>query len=100
MGEVVERHKIIGDSEQKRICIYNWNLFKEDRAYAAHMRNEHVLSAWDVSREILTSIQPVKTAFDGAVRAYDLVPMENEVDLLLLFGNKIDNIEELIQQST
>ena len=75
-------------------------MFKNDRAYAAYMRSEHVLSAWDVSREILFSIQSVKTAFDGAVRAYDLVPMENEVDLLVLFGNKIDNMEELIQQST
>ena len=47
------------------------------------MPNGHGLPAWDVSREILTSIQP--EAFDGAVRTYDKVPMETEEDLLALF---------------
>ena len=75
------------------------NVFQNDRAYAAHMRNEHGLPAWDVSREILTTIQP-ETAFDGAVRAYDIVPMETEVDLLALFVTKRDDIEELILQNT
>ena len=55
------------ETEERRICLYDMNVLQNDRAYAAHMRNEHGLSAWDVSREILTSIQP-ETAFDGAVR--------------------------------
>ena len=74
-------------------------VFQNDGAYAAHLQNEHGLPAWDVIREILTSIQPVETAF-GAVRAYDIVPMENEVDLLALFATKRDKIEELIHQNT
>ena len=53
-----------------------------------------------MSREILSSIHPVETAFDGAVRAYAIVPMENEVNLLALFGTKRDNIEELINQNS
>ena len=96
---VVERHKTIDETEERRICLYDMNVFQNDRAYAAHMLNEHGLPAWDVSREILTSIQP-ETAFDGAVRAYDIVPMETEVDLLALFVTKRDEIEELILQNT
>ena len=64
---VVERHKTIDETEERRICLYDMNVFQNDRAYAAHILNEHGLPAWDVSREILTSIQP-ETAFDGAVR--------------------------------
>ena len=64
------------------------NVFNKDHAYAAHMRNENGLPAWDVSREIITSTQPVETDFDGAVRVYDIVPMENEVDSLALFVTK------------
>ena len=58
-----------------------------------------VCHAWDVSREVLSSIQP-ETAFDGAVRTYDIVPMETEVDLLALFVTKREDIEELIVQNT
>ena len=75
------------------------NVYQNDGAYAAHLQNEHGLLAWDVIREILTSIQPVETAF-GAVRAYDIVPMENEVVLVALFATKRDKIEELIHQNT
>ena len=75
------------------------NVFQNDRAHNAHMRNEHDLPAWNVRREILTSIQP-ETDFDGAVSTYDIVPMETEVDLLALFVTKRDNIEELIHQNT
>ena len=64
----------------------------------AHMRNEHGLPAWDESLEIFTSIQP-ETAFDGAVRTYDIVP-ETEKVLLVLFVTKRDDIEELIHQNT
>ena len=96
---VVERHKTIDETEERRICLYDMNVFQNDRAYAAHMRNEHSLPAWDVRREILTSIQP-ETAFDGAVRTYDIVPMETKVDLLALFVTKRDDIEELILQNT
>ena len=96
---VVERHKTIDETEERRICLYDMNVFQNDRAYATHMLNEHGLPAWDVSREILTSIQP-ETAFDGAVRTYDIVPMETEVDLLALFVTKRDQIEELILQNT
>ena len=53
-----------------------------------------------MSPENITSTQPVETAFDGAVRVYDIVPMENEVDLLALFVTKRDDIEELIRQKT
>ena len=53
-----------------------------------HICDENGLPAWDVSREIITSTQPVETAFDGAVRVYDIVPMENEVDSLALFVTK------------
>ena len=58
-----------------------------------------VCHAWDVSREVLSSIQP-ETVFDGAVRTYDIVPMETEVDLLALFVTKREDIEELIVQNT
>ena len=58
-----------------------------------------VCRAWDVSREVLSSIQP-ETAFDGAVRTYDIVPMETELDLLALFVTKREDIEELIVQNT
>ena len=61
------------------------------------MPNEYGLPAWDVTREILTSIHP---PFDGAVRASDIVPMENEMELLALFLTKRDDIEELIHQNT
>ena len=94
---VVERHKTIDESEERKICLY-MNVFQNDGAYAAHMQNEHSLPAWDVSREVLTSIQPVETAF-GAVRTYDIVPMENKVVLLALFVTKRDKIEELIHQN-
>ena len=63
-------------------------------------RNEQGLPAWDVSREILTSIQPVETAVDGAFQTYDIISMENEVDLLALFVTKRDDIEELIHHNT
>ena len=53
-----------------------------------HICDKNGLPAWDVSREIITSTQPVETAFDGAVRVYDIVPMENEVDSLALFVTK------------
>ena len=96
---VVERHETIDETEERRICLYDMNVFQNDRAYAAHMLNEHGLPACDVSREILISIQP-ETAFDGAVRTYDIVPMETEVDLLALFVTKRDEIEELILQNT
>ena len=96
---VVEHHKTIDETEERRICHYDMNVFQNDRAYAAHMRNEHGLPAWDLSREILTSIQP-ETALDGAVRTYDIVPMETEVDLLALFVTKRDDIEERILQNT
>ena len=96
---VVERHKTIDETEESRICLYDMNVFQNDRAYAAHMRNEHGLPAYDVSREILTSIQP-EIAFDGAVRTYDIVPMEMDGDLLALFVTKRDDIEELIHQNT
>ena len=96
---VVERHKTIHETEERSIFLYDMKKFQNDRAYAAHMRNKHGLPAWDVSREILTSIQP-ETAFDGAVRTYNLVPMETEVDLLALFVTKREDIEELILQNT
>ena len=98
MCHVVERHKTIDESKERRICLYDMNVFQNDRAYAAHMRNEHCLPAWNVSREILTSIQP-ETAFDGAVRTYDIMPMEIEVDLQTLFVTKRGAIEELIHQN-
>ena len=50
---VVERHKTIDETEERRNCLYDMNVFQNDRAYAAHMLNEHGLPAWDVSREIL-----------------------------------------------
>ena len=90
----------IDESEERRICLYDMNAFQNDRAFASQKRNKHGLPAWDMSREILTSIHPVETAFDGAVRAYARVPMENEVNLLALFGTKRDDIEELINQNT
>ena len=46
---VVERHKTIEETEERRICLYDVNVFQNDRAYAAHMRNEQGLPAWDVS---------------------------------------------------
>ena len=94
----MERHKTIDESEEKRNCLYDKNVFQNDRAYAAHMRNKHGLPAWNVSRELLTSIQP-ETAFDGALRTYNIVLMDSEVDLLALFVTKRDDIEELIHQN-
>ena len=96
---VVERHKTIDETEERRICLYGMNVFQNDRAYVAHMRNEHGLPAWNVSRDILTSIQP-ETIFDGSARTYDIVLMETEVDLLALFVTKRDDNEELIFQNT
>ena len=60
LEHVVERHKKIDEAEQRRNCLYDFNVFKTDSAYAAHMQNELGLPAWDVIREILTSIQPVE----------------------------------------
>ena len=37
-----------------------------------------------------------ETACDGAVRVYNIVPIENEVNLLALFVTKRDHIEVLM----
>ena len=94
---VVEHHKTIDESKETKIFLYDIIVFKNVRAYAVKMPNEYGLPAWDVTREILTSIHP---AFDGAVRASDIVAMENEVEFLALFLTKRDDIEELVHQNT
>ena len=44
-------------------------------------------------------MQSAETAFNGAVRVYDIEPMENEVDLLAIFVNKRDENEKMISRN-
>ena len=71
---------------QKRIYLYDLNVFKKDRLHADHMQEEHGMPAW-LWIEQFFSEQNAETAFNGAVRVYDIVLLENEVELLALFEN-------------
>ena len=44
---VVECQKTIDESEERRICLYDMNVFQNDCAYAVHTLNQHGLPAWD-----------------------------------------------------
>ena len=65
------------------------------------MQKKHVfLLVPVVGPPILTFLQLTETAFNGTMTVYDIVPMENELNLLDQLANKVDEIDKLIIKVT
>lgn len=95
----ITRHlEAVHGAKLSRACIYCHLIFTRESAYVQHMEHVHSLPVWN--RENLDTAPPTETAFNGAIKTYDLYPTMYDIDLLEYITRNRAEIEEIVGHNT